>query len=236
MQILHLLHSLVLFRSLLHLPVYKNLSALLADDGTDAIRFIDRYAEFVAELYRTTTNLSEYIRTTTCENDNIYVRLVAGGKTVPPDIATALGEELRILEKISMIRAQDLRGGYVGYLPAWQTTKTDLVAECAKRMAEIRTTGYGIYAANHIFVLKNDTMTPLTHLDPQRLADLHGYTRERETIIANTTALLAGKPAVNVLLYGDAGTGKSSTIKAIANEYRNKGLRLIEAKKNPSCT
>ena len=51
-------------------------------------------------------------------------------------------------------------------------------------------------------------------------------------MIANTKALLAGMPANNVLLYGDAGTGKSSAVKAIANEFAPEGLRLVEVKKN----
>ena len=73
---------------------------------------------------------------------------------------------------------------------------------------------------------------PVKHPDPQRLEDLPGYEKEREKVIANTRALLAGKPANNVLLYGDAGTGKSSAIKAIANAFADQGLRLVEVKKN----
>ena len=65
-----------------------------------------------------------------------------------------------------------------------------------------------------------------------RLSELPGYEKEREKVIANTEALLDGRPANNVLLYGDAGTGKSSAIKAIANEYAARGLRLVEVKKN----
>ena len=62
--------------------------------------------------------------------------------------------------------------------------------------------------------------------------DVPGYDKEREKVIANTRALLAGMPANNVLLYGDAGTGKSSAVKAIANEFAPEGLRLVEVKKN----
>ena len=50
--------------------------------------------------------------------------------------------------------------------------------------------------------------------------------------MANSEAFLAGKPAANVLLYGDAGTGKSSTVKAVANNFFEEGLRLIEVRKN----
>lgn len=68
--------------------------------------------------------------------------------------------------------------------------------------------------------------------DPQQISALYGYEAEREKVIANTVALLEGKPAANVLLYGDAGTGKSSTVKAIVNKYAECGLRLIQVEKS----
>ena len=90
-----------------------------------------------------------------------------------------------------------------------------------------------MFARHHVFMLGDEgKLAPVRHPDPQRLEDLPGYEREREKIIANTKALLAGLPANNVLLYGDAGTGKSSAVKAIANEYASQGLRLVEVKKN----
>jgi predicted AAA+ superfamily ATPase len=68
--------------------------------------------------------------------------------------------------------------------------------------------------------------------DPVRLADLVDYEVEREPVLENTRQFVAGAPANNVLLYGDRGTGKSSTIKALANEYAAAGLRLIEVAKD----
>lgn len=67
--------------------------------------------------------------------------------------------------------------------------------------------------------------------DPIRLADLVGYEAARCEVVENTLHLLAGLPANNVLLYGDRGTGKSSTVKAIANEYHTQGLRIVEVPK-----
>jgi hypothetical protein len=64
--------------------------------------------------------------------------------------------------------------------------------------------------------------------DPVRLSELVGYERERLPLLRNTEQFLAGYRANNVLLYGDRGTGKSSTIKALLNEYGDQGLRLIE--------
>jgi predicted AAA+ superfamily ATPase len=67
--------------------------------------------------------------------------------------------------------------------------------------------------------------------DPVRLSGLVGYGREREPLIQNTERFLAGLPAHHALLYGLPGTGKSSTVKAILNEYADRGLRLVELSK-----
>ena len=85
---------------------------------------------------------------------------------------------------------------------------------------------------NLMIALEDGHLVPVRYPDPQRLSELPGYEQEREKVIANTRALLEGRPANNVLLYGDAGTGKSSTVKAVANELAPDGLRLIEVKKN----
>jgi hypothetical protein len=67
--------------------------------------------------------------------------------------------------------------------------------------------------------------------DPIRLDGLVAYEREREPLVENTRRFLAGLPAHNALLYGQPGTGKSSTVKALLNEYADRGLRLVEVAK-----
>ncbi|HZK18966.1 MAG TPA: ATP-binding protein [Clostridia bacterium] len=67
--------------------------------------------------------------------------------------------------------------------------------------------------------------------DPIRFTDLISYERERKRVVTNTLQFLNGYPANNVLLYGDRGTGKSSTVKALLNEYSHRGLRVIELPK-----
>ena len=59
-----------------------------------------------------------------------------------------------------------------------------------------------------------------------------GYELQKKKLIDNTQAFVDGKAANNVLLYGDAGTGKSSSVKAVLNEYYDKGLRIIEVYKH----
>ena len=75
-------------------------------------------------------------------------------------------------------------------------------------------------------------LIPITNTDDVRLCDLVGYERQKERLLENTAAFVDGKVANNVLLYGDAGTGKSTSIKAILNEFYNRGLRMIEIYKH----
>lgn len=75
-------------------------------------------------------------------------------------------------------------------------------------------------------------LLPTTNMDKKGLSDIVGYEMQKQKVIENTKAFLDGKPANNVLLYGDMGTGKSSTIKALINEYYEQGLRVIEIYKH----
>lgn len=96
--------------------------------------------------------------------------------------------------------------------------------------------GVGKFGLNKAFrVEETDTdpqIIPITSMDHIYLSDLVGYQRQKEKLIENTEAFLNGRAANNVLLFGDSGTGKSSSIKAILNEYYDKGLRIIEVYKH----
>ncbi len=93
--------------------------------------------------------------------------------------------------------------------------------------------GVGIFGRHAFFVWDSQAkrIKPVTNPDPVAVSDLIGYESQKETLIKNTRKLLNGLPANNVLLYGDRGTGKSSLVKAVANQFRENGLRLIEVNK-----
>ncbi len=89
--------------------------------------------------------------------------------------------------------------------------------------------GFGFFAkANAFTVVENGRPEPVTRPDPVSLSDLPGYVRQKKQIIQNTLAFLDGREANNILLYGDKGTGKSSTVKAVANACFDKGLKIID--------
>lgn len=80
--------------------------------------------------------------------------------------------------------------------------------------------------------LKTANIIPITRVEHVYLNDIIGYDLQKKKLIDNTESFIKGKPANNCLLYGDAGTGKSSSVKAIVNEYYDKGLRIIEIYKH----
>jgi predicted AAA+ superfamily ATPase len=99
-----------------------------------------------------------------------------------------------------------------------------------------RTHGVGLMGKYHSFrwVKGNKgegTLAGVQHPDPVSFVSLYEYEDEQKKVIENTEQFLAGYPANNVLLYGERGTGKSSTVKALVNKYRTRGLRLIEVQK-----
>jgi len=96
--------------------------------------------------------------------------------------------------------------------------------------------GTGIFGEYKAFVWEHEEdktyLRGIDAPDPVKLKDLVGYEDQKETIIDNTKQFLSGYPANNILLYGSRGTGKSSTVKAIINEFYAEGLRLIEVDKD----
>lgn len=91
--------------------------------------------------------------------------------------------------------------------------------------------GVGVFATYHAFRWQEGHFTGVAYPDPIRLRSLVGYEIPRAALLKNTEALLAGYSALNVLLYGSRGTGKSSLVKSLVHEYGDRGLRLIEVGK-----
>ena len=92
--------------------------------------------------------------------------------------------------------------------------------------------GIGLFAESIAFEWRNGQLLTITYPDPVKLKELVGYEFQRDTLIKNTEFLLAGYPALNVLLYGSRGSGKSSLVKALLNEYSQRNLRLVEVAKS----
>ena len=92
--------------------------------------------------------------------------------------------------------------------------------------------GTGIFAEYRAFRWQSGQLVGIPHPDPIQLTELCCYDSQRETLLKNTEFLLAGYPALHVLLYGSRGSGKSSLVKGLLNKYGESGLRLIEVGKS----
>ena len=224
------LETLCVFRQILSDPVIAALRAYLEVPTNSA------YAGFVAALYETNGgNISEHIREL-CENSsNVYVKLLGKGEEAPDHIYDCLMSELDVLQEVAELTKDKLCSilEYQGFLPAFAASKLRLKDHYLHRVNNIEKYGYGIYAKNRMFYVdEQDNIVPVHNPDRTELSQLVDYERERQIVVDNTKALLAGKPAANILLTGDAGTGKSSTVKAVANALWKEGLRIIEVRKD----
>lgn len=92
--------------------------------------------------------------------------------------------------------------------------------------------GTGIFQRYRAFRWQAGRLVGISHPDPVSLNTLVGYENQRDLLLKNTEFLLAGYPALHVLLYGSRGSGKSSLIKALINYYWDRPLRLIEVSKS----
>lgn len=224
------LESLCIFRDLLNDSVISALRDFLTHPTNSA------YAEFVACLYEANGgDLSAHIQEL-CENsENVYVHMIGTGKVPPHYMSEALDAELAVLQQAAELDKTALCKGldYEGFLPDFASAELRLRDSYLERIENIGKYGYGIFAKNRMFYIdEHNSIVPVLHPDKIELSHLVDYERERQIILNNTRALLANKPAANILLTGDAGTGKSSSVKAVVNALWKEGLRIIEVRKD----
>lgn len=230
------LQSLAIFRALLDDPVIKTLVKFLKTaQSEDISNSVSAYSEFVAQLYRTEKRtLAGYIQSIVGNDENPYIHMIGKGANPWPEMEENVWRELNILQQVSDLTPEALTAslGTDFSFPKYAVKNLDLSASYRERCENIHRFGYGIYAKYHMFYLNpTGKIVPVQHPDETRLDQLIDYKREQQIIIDNTVALLEGKPAANILLTGDAGTGKSSTVKAVVNELYERGLRILEVRK-----
>lgn len=226
--------TIAIFYGIADNSVISGLYFLLDLYSGDINEFLRYYAHTINSLYHSGyVNLSEYILKIILEMDNFYIRKYADGEEIPVEMTDCLINELKFFQELSELTPEDFLSEieYDGFMPKWKNSSVDIVGSYLERLKLVHRYGYGQYAEYRMFIFKDSKIKPVKYPDTQRLDHLYGYQRERQAVIDNTLALLDGKPAQNVLLYGDAGTGKSSSVKAIVNEYADRGLRLIEITK-----
>ncbi|MDE5884097.1 MAG: ATP-binding protein [Oscillospiraceae bacterium] len=200
------------------------------------------HANFCGALYNLaeTDNWTEYLTQKVLSLENPCAVFAAKGKKIPVYLEEAARNDLRILSEFAAVTPEMLADEQdLDLLPRWHAEPVDLETAYFAWISEIHRHGYGDYALYKMFCMEQNKnsesdfiLKPVKYPDAVQLQDLIGYEFQKNQVIANTKALLKGLKASNILLYGDAGTGKSATVKAVANAYADEGLRLIELSKN----
>ena len=246
--------SLTIYRNSLLQPVTAALLSLYrAAASRDVEGLCEGWGRLCAELANRECFLSlpTAIAREILADENAFVSRLAAGRlrvtdrgvdpAVPEELAGLARRDLEVLYQAATADPAYLlecvEPEIADGLPRWGAAPAPAPLDrpwdaCIDALREYhRRNGCGCFTGHRAFLWRDGAMLPVEHPDPIRLSNLKGYEYQRRIAVDNTRAFLDGFEANNMLLYGDRGTGKSSTVKALLNEYAGEGLRMIEMPK-----
>lgn len=187
----------------------------------------------------TNSAIKEYVATRLVNDDNILSRLAKANKRIGDDLyRLALLDIEQIYKKLFAIQIKYTPSGnkigfYSGYVDSIRAiTEASSARELLDLLIEhYRTLGCGMLAKHTAFKY-DGSLSGVSETDSITFDDLVGIDYQKQILIDNTRAFVEGKRANNVLLFGDRGTGKSSSVKALLNMFACDGLRMIEMPKH----
>jgi len=245
------LNALTVYRSVLQYETIARFARVLnAAQGGSASAFCESYGAFLQQLSNQagSFDLAGHIEQRIRYDDNAFTRAAAQGGRSEGYLALrkaaafdldALREAASVsaleLKKAVLARGSDAESELVSRLPDYSAEHALFSGDTEAMLSTLesfhRANGYGVFARFGAFRWDHQLLG-IPRPDPIRLSDLKSYEYERGLVAANMKDFLDGRGGGNMLLYGDRGTGKSSTIKALANEYREQGLRIVEVTKD----
>ena len=225
---------------LLSCEQYRNdklINGLLGIFSEDYGTALDSYSEVCRTLFAENRTISDYMFLLAVSGNNPVMRGYLKNRS--NTLFAALKNDLSILSAVSLLHSSEI----IGYLrkkfmldekiafPEFDTGDTVVSTESVIAFSE--RFGNALFAYNKAFIFDNGVLSPSFNYDEIQLSELKNYNSQRRKLIDNTICFINGAKAQNALLYGDRGTGKSSTVKAIVNEYAE--LRIIQISKSSIC-
>ena len=249
--------SLTVYRSLRDKPVVESFLKLSSLFGANACKdrleqMIGCYTALCTELFESgfSGSLYDYLYDAVLYDNNIFTSESANGRyeALPQQVKKACRQDLDFLYRLVKLPSSDIKEAIAELFPEHRNLIERLPdyenkpfrfadegnwGEHHERFARFsRENGVSIFAKYYAFhYSERYGLEPVKKFDGIRLSELKHYEVQRQKIVDNTRGFLEGKTFNNVLLYGDRGTGKSSTVKALLNEYKDKGLRMVEVPK-----
>jgi len=238
---------------------FLNLLQALRHRDVDGLSYLQAYGQWVKALASKNQSWQEHLLSKIIRDENPFSQQAQYHKLadLPPALVAAASQDLQALQSLYECSGADisywiqeaaqlplapvawyleseqtiLRSAQeIQLIATWQELEdwTNILADLANYYREF---GTGIFAEYQAFRWQTGELVGILYPDPINLKELVGYELQREVLIKNTEFLLAGYPALHVLLYGSRGTGKSSLVKSLLNEYGDRNLRLIEVGK-----
>lgn len=252
--------SLLIYQSVLQDKIgeaFLDLLQVIRYANADARMCLQAYGNFFKLLAARHQNWEEYLITQILRNENPFSQLAQQKdmETLPPALVAAAQHDLQALQSLYECGCAVLSEwvqivAHISVSPTvWYCSEdgqfTDNESALIVKISSLENWadavivlvayyqkfGVGLFADYQALRWQNGQFVGIKHPDNIKLEELFGYETQRDTLLKNTEFLLSGYPALNVLLYGSRGSGKSSLIKALLNEYAHRSLRLLEVSK-----
>ncbi len=211
------------------------ISSMEQDSEFDIV--LSNYSRFVSGLYDTNDiNLFEYVKNLIYSDKNILSNDIKNER-----ILETTEYEISLINNLLFYNYENVKKELLSKFPACDDiinhlpyfSMEGLVAfKSDDILKSYKTNGYGIYSCYSAFKFcDNKQVQPVKHFNALTFSDLKNYDYQKEVVKKNTKAFIEGKQANNILLYGDRGCGKSSTVKALVNEFKENNIKIIQVYK-----
>ncbi len=237
------LFTLSIFSNILKDKAIVNLLGVFSYSAKSLSEAVLYYSKFLKVLYESPFegDFSLYLNDLIKHDENVFTKNISAKNPLNENIINAAKKELEILFELSKINSQKIKevlkkqfenSDEIVNLLSDFTSDTPVV-DYSTLCSYVEANCYGLYAKYGAFIYTKDNgLEYVEKTDDITFNDLKDYKTQQNTLIENTKLLLSGKVANNILLYGDRGCGKSSSVKAIYNEFKNSGLKIVQILKS----